>query len=579
MTFSQASLRNGKRQILFLLLVVIAVYLPAVSDSVNSIDDGGILKFYGNDRLTFLDAIRPGGGYYYRPVTALTFLLDYRLFAQTPALLHLENVLIHAANAVVLFLFASRLFPAAAAGLPLGAALLFALHPVNCEAVSWIAGRTDPLAALFVLLSGLSLVKGLDTGKLRYGLLSVALACLGVLSKETAVVFIPASLLVAHLWPRINPAASPDQARRLFKLLGLLYACIALVIAGYVLYRIGYQHNSVARLLRAQRLEPLGALLAALKIAGFYLKKLFVPWPLNFAITSVPAWYAAFGAAALLALCALPKKDVRFLCVLIGVLFLAPAVAVGLLDIAWTTVAERYLYLPSAFVSLGIAGYAGLWAERVRRQGIVAAVAVACIALAGVSTASRALVWRSNLTLFRDAVAKTPDFPILHNELAVALMQEGWLAEAEKELDVAASLKTTELVRGLVRGNRLLIRMKTASQEERRRILNEAAPVKSEETTELLLLLRKTDYNILRNIPKGPGRDALIAELIEVSGILFRRTGDPLILYNNGQLFLDRGERGRAAECFRESYRLAPEGAHYKVPARRLAEKLSGQTL
>lgn len=579
MRFSQASQLPGvNRQLFFLILFVMALYSPAVSGNFNSIDDQGILKFYGNERLTLTDVVRPGEGYYYRPVTALSFYLDSKLLAQNPHLLHLENVLIHAANSALVFLLASRLLVGGAGWLPLAASLLFAAHPANCEAVSWLAGRTDPLAAFFVLLAALSLCRGVATGRVGYSVASVGLLCLGALAKETALAFIPGSLILLRLWPWETGAATAS-ARRQERVLLVCYAVIALLLAALFAYRASLPQNSLAKLLTAPSLDPLQALFSSLSLFGFYLKKFLVPWPLNFAITSVSSWYLAPGIAALLLLWLACRSRLHSALLLAGLLFLVPAVAVGVLDVAWTVAAERYLYLPSAFLSIAAVALLNGFGERTRLERPVSALLLLCLLVAAGSTLERAQLWRSNVALYRDTVAKTPDFAMLHNELALALMQEGRLAEAEQRLEAADSLEQSELVRGLIRGNRLLIRMKGASDAEKRHILNEAAPDKTQENTELLTLLREADYNILRNMPQGSERDLLVAELIEVGEILYQRTRDPLLLYNNGQLLLNRGEREKAVACFRACYLAAAEGDVYRIPARRLVEKLAGERL
>ena len=120
----------------------------------------------------------------------------------------------------------------------------------------------------------------------------------------------------------------------------------------------------------------------------------------------------------------------------------------------------------------------------------------------------------------------------------------------------------------------MLISLQEATEADRRRIINNSGREKSEEDTELLTILRRSDYALLKSEPAGPGKDALVSELIEVSEILFARTGEALLIYNNGQLFLERGDLENAAACFDKSFRAAPDGAHYKISAGRLAEKL-----
>ena len=575
MTFLQTTpLSKTNRQICLLLLAVVALYCRALWDPIVSIDDAGIMKFYSASQLTLLDVLRPGQGYYYRPLIALSYYFDYQVLGQNTALMHLENILIHAANAVLLLLLAFRLFPVAAAGLPLIAALVFAAHPVNCEAVSWIAGRTDPLAGLFVLLSALSLCKGLETGKVRHTVLSVMLLLTGLLAKETALLFIPVSLLLVAGWRHFRPDASPDNVKLQARVLCLLYLGICLLFAVLLFSRSG-AHNSVAKLLTGNKSDAVGSLLLCLKVFGFYLKKMLVPWPLNFAILTIADWYLIPAAAGLLFLWFVPKRNPYFICVASGFLFLLPAVVVALFDVAWTAVAERYLYIPSAFLAVGLTGYLHLAAQRMRLQHLVVPVLSLGIAVAAVSTVHRTGIWQSNLALFQDTVAQTPDFGMLHNELAVALARAGRVTEAEKELDAASSLDISDLVKGLIRRNRLLISViRAATPDQKRSLLNRYGWNDVKDDAELLTLLRQNDYLIIPTLRAGAQKDALVTELIEVSERLFSRTGEPLLLYNNGQLLLERGDRRSALAYFARCAQAAPDGAYYKAAAGKLAATL-----
>ena len=567
--------RQALYQVLFLILVVLVVYCRAVTGTIVSIDDAGIMKFYGSDKLTLLDALRPGQGYYYRPVIALNFYLDYHLLGQNPLLLHLENILIHAANTVLVFLLASRLLSGAEKSLPLVAALAFAVHPVNSEAVSWIAGRTDPLAAFFVLLASLSLLNGLENGRVRHTILSVLFLAAGVLTKETAILFVPASLLLVVTWRHLRPGGSPAAAKLQGRVLGLVYLGVSLLMGVILLSRTGPQ-NSVAKLLIGNTNDLWGSFLLCLRLFGFYLKKIFVPWPLNFAITEVAAWYLIPAAAGIVFLLLAPKRNIRYVSVCMGLLFLLPALVVGVCDVAWTVVAERYLYIPSAFICIGLTGYLSGAAERMRLQRFSIPVFYLLIAAAAVSTLHRTAAWQSNLALFQDTVAKTPDFGMLRNELALALALDGRLEEASRELDVASSLDLSEMVKGMVRRNRMLISIEKGTPEERRRQINLYGWKLLQDDAELLTLLRRNDYLILPTLADGAEKDALISEMVQVSERLFSLTREPILLYNNGQLLLGRGDRQGALSYFTRCAEAAPEGAYYKAAACKLAARLGG---
>jgi protein O-mannosyl-transferase len=575
-SFPKSPAASDRGKVLLLVAAVIALYLPAVWGPVNAIDDRGILGFYGNGRLSLADVLSPGAGYYYRPLIALSFYLDSHLLAQSSVLLHLENVLIHAANAALLFLFGRRLAPAAPSGIALAAALIFALHPVNTEAVNWIAGRTDPLAALFLLLSALALCRGLETGRRGWTVASVLLLLVGALAKETALFMVPASFLLVKGWLSGHPERT-ESARRQRTVLVASSLALATLCALLFCYRALSHGNSVAALMQHHRPDAFGSAVLLSRCAGFYLQKMVLPWPLNVAIDTVSGWYLVPAFAALLLLWRLPRNNPWFAATCSGLLFLAPPLAVALFDIAWTPVAERYLYIPSLFFSLGLAGFLFAAAAQWGKERLVAPLLALLLVVFAAATWQRTAVWGDNITLYRDAVSKSPRFAMLHNTLAVLLAEAGRIDEAHRELNIASSLEPSELLRGLIRRNRILLAIVGASPEESRRTLNLYRHAGTSEDTELLDALRKTDLILLRKAPAGAGRDGLARELIEVNDALYASSRDPLLLYNSGQMLLTLGDGKRAAELFAKSFSSAPDDAFYKAAAGTLAAKLGGR--
>src|SRR5207248_2717365 len=104
----------------------------------------------------FWQTAPPGGRaparLYYRPVVSTTLWLEWRLGGRRPWLLHLSNVLAHAACVVAVLLAARRVVPAAFPWPELGA-LVFALHPVHVEPVAFVSGRTDVWCTLLLVLA------------------------------------------------------------------------------------------------------------------------------------------------------------------------------------------------------------------------------------------------------------------------------------------------------------------------------------------------------------------------------------------------------------------------------------------
>ena len=134
----------------------------------------------------------------WRPLRNLTYSQDYSLWKLNALGFHLTNLLLHALNAILLFVLvrklAERTTPAAAAG------LLYAVHPVLTEAVAWIKGRDDLLAVTFFLAALIAFVRP-NTGRSTparawFFLLFLPLA---LLSKESALCLVPTAALLCAL--------------------------------------------------------------------------------------------------------------------------------------------------------------------------------------------------------------------------------------------------------------------------------------------------------------------------------------------------------------------------------------------
>lgn len=124
---------------------------------------------------------------YYRPVVIASFMADTIAGRGAPGFLHATNAALHALAAALLLALVRRL--GAGPGAAFAAALVFAVHPLNGQAVYWIPGRNELLLALFVLAAWLAWLRGADTGRRRWLAAHAVAWLLALLSKETAIVF------------------------------------------------------------------------------------------------------------------------------------------------------------------------------------------------------------------------------------------------------------------------------------------------------------------------------------------------------------------------------------------------------
>ena len=188
---------------LVLAAIVVIAYSPIAHNGFLNFDDGTYITTNphikaGLTSQTVKWAFTTFEGAHYHPLTWLTHALDCQLFGLDPAAHHEVNVLLHAANAILLFLLLQ-----AATGFPwrsLFVAALFALHPINVESVAWAAERKNVLSMFFCLLAMHAYLAYARRPKpVRYALVALLFA-MGLLSKSQ-IVTLPFLLLLLDYWP------------------------------------------------------------------------------------------------------------------------------------------------------------------------------------------------------------------------------------------------------------------------------------------------------------------------------------------------------------------------------------------
>jgi tetratricopeptide (TPR) repeat protein len=393
---------------------------------------------------------------YWQPVTWLSLQLDCEFSGGIhPGGFHLTNVLLHTANALLLFLVLARL-----TGAPWRSAVvaaLFALHPLHVESVAWVTERKDVLSTLFWMLTLAAYAWYVRRpGVARY--LPVVLALgLGLLAKPMLVT-LPCVLLLLDYWPlrrwRPGPGRDPGAARApelppavsLGRLLLEKLPLFALALASCVVtYRAQFGAQAVAPL----EAFPLGARLGNAALAYVsYLGKTF--WPVRLALyyphpgaeVSVPG---AVGAGLLLVAVTVlvlgPGRHRPYLAV--GWLWylgtLVPVI--GLVQAGGQAMADRFTYVPliGVFVLLtwGAADLATAWRlPRALLATAAAAVVCACGALSWVQVG----YWQSSLTLWEHAAAVTDKNVLAHINLGTCYYERRRISDAKREFEKAVAI-------------------------------------------------------------------------------------------------------------------------------------------
>lgn len=383
----------------------------------------------------------------WHPLTWISHALDVELFGLNPAGHHLSSLLLHAANAVLLFTLLNSL--TRRTGRSFLVAGLFALHPLRVESVAWVAERKDVLSGLFFLLVLLAysrfvfLSRGAQDRLGRGGVaepagtgcgfrpavfycLALAGHAAGLMSKPM-VVTLPIVLFLMDYWPRgrLAGAVGGTPGKRIARL--LIEKVPFLMLSG-ISAALTLQVQAPAKVYLAGL--PFSLRLANAAVAcGRYLEKTF--WPADLAVfyPHPGRWPGAVVLMTVLGIVAMTLVLIRwgrrypwlgvgwlwFLGMLVPVL--------GLVQVGAQSMADRYTYLPSIGLFIAVVWGCGEWAvfKKLPRPLAVLAAAVA-LAACGTGTWRQSRLWADTETLFTHAASVTLGNWVAHYNLALLAM-------------------------------------------------------------------------------------------------------------------------------------------------------------
>ncbi len=390
-------------------------------------------------------------GFMYIPLTWLSYMADFSLYGMSPGGFHFTNVLLHLANALLLFFLLRRMtgadWPSALV------ALLFAAHPTRVESVVWITERKDVLYGFFWLLALWAYVLYTEKPGLTRYLAVPVLMTLSALAKPMAVT-LPAVLILLDYWPLgryRSPSAAGwlDRKRLVFLLaekvplfvISLFFSVVAVAIMEN---RAGL--TSIEALPIGMRMEN------ALVSYASYIRMFLWPtglapfYPLPPEGFSRPRVILSGLVIALILLASL--REIRRRPYLpVGFLFFAVSIlpVSGLFQNGDQVMADRFCYMPlvglaimAAFLLAEVLGPAP---DAPRRRQLWGLLILACFLLPLCAASLRqALYWRSNESLYGRALAVVGDNDRVHGLLGKALMDAGKWDQAMKHFEKALSL-------------------------------------------------------------------------------------------------------------------------------------------
>jgi protein O-mannosyl-transferase len=443
-----------ERRLVVLLAVLLAVgtaalYAPAIRNGFVNYDDPDYVTRNAHvlEGLTWPNLAwafgtnNPAANWH--PLTWISHMTDVQLYGTRPAGHHFTNILFQVLNVSILFLLLERAtshtFRSAAV------AALFALHPLNVEAVAWVADRKGVLCVTFLLLTLWAYGRYTRRPGLGRYLWVVLFFALGLMSK-IMLIALPLGLLVLDYWPldRLSGTKKDGKPRSFVStFLNLVIEKIPLLLlaaaaGGMTIYMHQKEASLASTMPLVWRLKNviysyvayLGKAIWPSRLAVFY------PHPEN----SLPWSTVILAAIVLTAISGIVWCFRRRRYLLVGWLWYLVTLAPmsGIVQSGRQGMADRYMYIPMAGLLLAVVWLLGDWAARLKfNPGLLAACWVVLVSPYVYVTRTQIGYWRNSYTLFTHTLQVTTNNGIAENNLGAALLEMGQPQLAAEHFEAA----------------------------------------------------------------------------------------------------------------------------------------------
>ncbi len=451
--------RELNREVNVVLLIFLLAVIVYANSLVNSfvwddrylIVENNLIKNWRNIPQFFTTQLYQGSGqesHFYRPIQKLSIFLDYSIWKLKPLGYHITNILIHALNAVLVYVLLNLLFRKKE--ISLISALLFAVHPIHTEVVTYISTRADLLTGLFIFSSLILFIQYRKHSNLR-GYYWGAILCFifALLSKEPAVI-LPFILILCDISFNRNYVPIISKGTPCFKLRVWLsdYLPFLLLLCVYIVLRLtvldfGLWLNETNLYLR---MITLG------KVFFTYIRLLFLPfglhmeytlnWAVSFFQPQILISNFLFFSILLVVIRSYKYSKIFFFASAWFLLTLVPSFNIVTIN---AFMSENWLYIPSVgfFVlfSLGVFKLADcMKTQHIRKSFLIFSI-VPILAIYSILTIIRNRDWRDEMTLYKNTLKYSPNSARVHNNLGIVYAHIENYEMAIKEFEEAIRLK------------------------------------------------------------------------------------------------------------------------------------------
>ena len=400
----------------------------------------------------FFKAFRTTVALNYHPVTIISLMLNAAISGSgtaTPFII--TNTLIHAINVVLTFylawLLSNRNWFVA-----IFTALLFSVHPMRVESVTWVSERKDVLYGFFFLAGTITYIRYLDTQQRKWLVWSFVLFVLSCLSKAQAVV-LPVVMLLVDFWRSRELNMKLITEKWAFWVVALFFGLVAVDIqSGGNFHGLTQTVGETKKALDLQVFTLAERLLFALYGFMMYCYKLLFPFNLSgfypYEKDTGNAQYYYYGIpffVVVLALTVLSLRRTKVVALGMGFFFVTVALVLQFISVGAAIMADRYTYIPYLGLFFLIAMALGtLMSKRPSLQYLIMGVAFAFVAFCFYLTTQQIKVWHDTGSFFERITKVFPSDHRAYSTLGRYLGMNGKMDEGIKNLETAIRLGNTD---------------------------------------------------------------------------------------------------------------------------------------
>jgi hypothetical protein len=382
---------------------------------------------------------------HWAPLTWISFQIDASVWHLNPAMMHVENMLLHALSTLLVFallkITTGRLWPSA------WVAAVFAVHPLHVESVAWITERRDVLSSPLLLAAMIAYACHANADRhRRWWFIGALLLYVLSLTAKALGITLPIVLLLLDLWP----------LQRRARLRQLLLEKIPFLVPAMAAAWAAQRAQSAVGAALSLADQPVGARLCnAIVSYALYVEKFVLPWRLA-VFYPLRTWsvgqVVAAGSVLILitAGTVISRRRYAMAAWFWFLVMLLPMI--GLFQSGSQGMADRYMYLP--VIGLSILPAWAFAELRWRRSAAILGVG-SILCLAGIAR-NQLEYWRSSHELLSHALTVINDGAELHIQLAQLDLREGSKAQAKLEYEAALRIDPQSAPAEFDLGNLLL---------------------------------------------------------------------------------------------------------------------------